>query len=384
MAATPNGDGYWLVAADGGIFAFGDAGFYGSTGSIHLNQPIVGMASTADGRGYWLVAADGGVFAFGDAGFYGSTGNIHLPSRSSGMAATQRTGLLAGGRRRRDLRLRRRRVLRLARLDPQSRPIVAMATTADGGGYWFTNNNGAVTAFGDATYWGSTPQVLHARWSGITEAPVTALHRVLLPVGQLRLRHLQLPVSVGRGDLPPQPHTIGIVQVEEPGYPESLSGPGGRLGGRWPQPLHLPNYGTGPPSGDPDCAATASPGACDYGFSAAIQAFDDAEAAGVNTSVPWWLDVEDSSFDNRPDRHGRPGAGDDRRSPLRRASTAWASMRVPRTGPRSSGRTHPRSPTGRPTGASPPGLRARMSGPSIRGSRRDRSNWSNTAHLRSS
>ena len=32
MAATPDGGGYWLVAADGGIFTYGDAGFYGSTG----------------------------------------------------------------------------------------------------------------------------------------------------------------------------------------------------------------------------------------------------------------------------------------------------------------------------------------------------------------
>jgi hypothetical protein len=46
MAATSDGGGYWLVASDGGIFAFGDAVFRGSTGSIHLNQPIVGMAST--------------------------------------------------------------------------------------------------------------------------------------------------------------------------------------------------------------------------------------------------------------------------------------------------------------------------------------------------
>ncbi|MDQ1457630.1 MAG: hypothetical protein QOH28_3250, partial [Actinomycetota bacterium] len=29
----------------GGIFSFGDAKFHGSTGSITLNQPIVGMAS---------------------------------------------------------------------------------------------------------------------------------------------------------------------------------------------------------------------------------------------------------------------------------------------------------------------------------------------------
>ncbi len=44
MAATPDGRGYWLVASDGGIFTFGDAEFYGSAGSVHVNAPIVGMA----------------------------------------------------------------------------------------------------------------------------------------------------------------------------------------------------------------------------------------------------------------------------------------------------------------------------------------------------
>ena len=51
MAATPSGNGYWLVASDGGIFSFGDAGFFGSTGAMRLNKPIVGMASTAVGQG---------------------------------------------------------------------------------------------------------------------------------------------------------------------------------------------------------------------------------------------------------------------------------------------------------------------------------------------
>lgn len=72
MALMPSQAGYWMVASDGGVFAFGDAQFYGSTGGIRLNQPIVGMASTPDGGGYWLVAADGGVFDFGDAQFGGS------------------------------------------------------------------------------------------------------------------------------------------------------------------------------------------------------------------------------------------------------------------------------------------------------------------------
>ena len=44
--------------------------------SAPLNAPIVGIAATPDGGGYWLVAADGGVFSFGDAHFYGSTGRF--------------------------------------------------------------------------------------------------------------------------------------------------------------------------------------------------------------------------------------------------------------------------------------------------------------------
>ena len=44
-------------------------------GSHHINEPIVGMAPTHDGQGYWLVASDGGIFAFGDAAFEGSLGS---------------------------------------------------------------------------------------------------------------------------------------------------------------------------------------------------------------------------------------------------------------------------------------------------------------------
>ena len=71
----PAGDGYYLVASDGGIFNYGSAQFYGSMGGKHLNKPIVGMAVTGDGGGYWLVASNRGIFSFGDAQFYGSTGS---------------------------------------------------------------------------------------------------------------------------------------------------------------------------------------------------------------------------------------------------------------------------------------------------------------------
>ncbi len=66
------------MASDGGIFSYGNAAFYGSTGAMHLNQPIVGLGSTPNGHGYWLVASDGGIFNYGGAGFYGSTGSTPL------------------------------------------------------------------------------------------------------------------------------------------------------------------------------------------------------------------------------------------------------------------------------------------------------------------
>lgn len=115
IASTPDGGGYWIVASDGGIFAFGDAHYYGSMGDRKLNKPIVGMATTPDGLGYWLVASDGGIFSFGDAAFHGSTGSMHL-----------------------------------------NQPIVGMASTQSGKGYWLVAADGGIFSFGDAVFHGST------------------------------------------------------------------------------------------------------------------------------------------------------------------------------------------------------------------------------------
>ena len=50
--------GYRMVTSTGGVLTFGDAAFYGTTASKHLNAPIVAMAPTPDGHGYWLIGAD--------------------------------------------------------------------------------------------------------------------------------------------------------------------------------------------------------------------------------------------------------------------------------------------------------------------------------------
>ncbi len=87
-ARYSGGPGYWLVAADGGVFSLGSASFYGSMGGKPLDKPIVGMAATPTGGGYWLVAADGGIFTFGDAKFYGSMGGTPLDKPVVAMAET--------------------------------------------------------------------------------------------------------------------------------------------------------------------------------------------------------------------------------------------------------------------------------------------------------
>ncbi|MGH9041341.1 MAG: hypothetical protein ACRDZ3_14035 [Acidimicrobiia bacterium] len=114
LTPTNTGEGYWMVASDGGVFSFGDARFFGSTGAVKLNKPIVGMASTVTGDGYWMVASDGGIFSFGDARFFGSTGDVKL-----------------------------------------NKPIVGMAPTASGQGYWLVASDGGLFSFGDAAFYGS-------------------------------------------------------------------------------------------------------------------------------------------------------------------------------------------------------------------------------------
>jgi large repetitive protein len=154
MAVTPDGNGYWLVGSDGGVFAYGDARFYGSTGAMHLNKPIVAMAVTPDGKGYWLVASDGGVFAFGDAHYEGSPSTGPIPTPVVGMARTSNGQgywlASAGGH---VYSYGGATAVPDATAPPS--PVVGMAGTADAGGYWMATSSGGLYTFGDAMYDGS-------------------------------------------------------------------------------------------------------------------------------------------------------------------------------------------------------------------------------------
>ena len=88
VVATIYTSGYRETASDGGQFNFGGKDFFGSTGAVHLNKPIIGAATTPDSQGYWLAASDGGIFTFGDAPFLGSTGAVRLNKPIVAVAST--------------------------------------------------------------------------------------------------------------------------------------------------------------------------------------------------------------------------------------------------------------------------------------------------------
>jgi hypothetical protein len=163
IVATRDRGGYWLDASDGGVFSFGDTQFYGSIPGlgIHpygssepnsLDAPIVGMVPSADDGGYFMVGADGGVFAFGDAKFAGSCPGIGgcsgaavavMPDASgSGYWVVTATGhVYAFGD-----------APNYGEPGPQSVPVTSAVRSANGKGYMILFANGAVAAYGSTPY----------------------------------------------------------------------------------------------------------------------------------------------------------------------------------------------------------------------------------------
>ena len=173
LTASVANNGYYEVGSDGGVFNF-DVPFYGSEGGQHLNEPVVDMAATPTA---------------GATGWWPATGGLQLRRRrllrldrgpsaqraDRGHGRHPRRGwLLAGGRRRRHLQLRRRRVLRLDRGPALNKPIVGMAATPDGRGYWLVAADGGIFSFGDAVFYGSTGGMPSTSRSWAWRPPPTA------------------------------------------------------------------------------------------------------------------------------------------------------------------------------------------------------------------
>jgi len=160
VAADPTtGLGYWQVAADGGVFAWGTAPFEGSAAGVRLAAPMSGMVPTPSGKGYWLLGRDGGIFTFGDAVFYGSGVGENPTSPAVGVARTgvhTAPGLLIAHADGSVWQLTSGSAQPVAApIKGLAAPMVGIASTPSEMGFYLVGADGGVFTFGDAVFAGS-------------------------------------------------------------------------------------------------------------------------------------------------------------------------------------------------------------------------------------
>ena len=258
---------------------------------MKLAKPIVGMAPTPDGKGYWLVASDGGVFRLRERRLRG------LDGRGRARVAGDRD-----------------------RIDP------------DGKGYWFASADGTVFAFGDAGYFGSgkflglETSVGHSRGSGNRVRPT----RQRLSRRGLRERRVQLAM---RSSI-----AFGAHDRHRPGR---------RMVFRRGEPVSRAQRPPGPEPGSSSiCSCHSATGRVDPSACAGNQDATTGSqrhrtptvrrrAAGVDASVPWWLDVEEASNDWSSSAINNAAVIRGRFSDSsKRVCRAWGSTRTVRNGTR--------------------------------------------------
>jgi hypothetical protein len=115
IAPRLDGTGYRVTTAAGTVAGFGTAASHGGRPRLRLFEIVTTIAATRSGNGYWLFTNLGRAFAYGDAHFYGDMSHVHLNA-----------------------------------------PIVASSATATGHGYYMVGRDGGIFAFGDAEFHGST------------------------------------------------------------------------------------------------------------------------------------------------------------------------------------------------------------------------------------
>ena len=156
-------DQNWPIALVNELKQIPASAFEAVDESSLMIDPNSGEARQAPGSvpctgdpGYRLAAADGGVFAFCKP-FFGSMGGRSLSRPVVGMAATPDGGgywlVASDGGIFTDGDARFYGSMGATHLN---QPIVGMAATPDGGGYWLVASDGGVFSFGTATYQGST------------------------------------------------------------------------------------------------------------------------------------------------------------------------------------------------------------------------------------
>lgn len=149
MVPRKDGKGYWVTDSSGHVSAYGTATFRAGAPRLNRGEAIRTMATTPTGNGYWLFSNEGRVFNFGDAHLLGDMSGTHLNGSIVASAATPSGngyymigsdgGIFAFG----DAAFRGSTGdLRL------NKPIVGMAAAPAGKGYWLVGSDGGVFAFG--------------------------------------------------------------------------------------------------------------------------------------------------------------------------------------------------------------------------------------------
>jgi hypothetical protein len=186
--------GYWLVAGDGGVFAFGAAPYGGSVAAVFAGTKTAGVTGVARAiRGYWLVTASGGVFPLGGAPYLGSVASLNLSAGSSPTISPSPAGtgyyivapwgdVFAFGAARFEGSCDRARC--------GESPVVALVPDASGRGYWLVFANCKVVSFGDAAALSNAAcrdaaQAPQARVAGAGRAPDGRGFWVLLSDGRI-------------------------------------------------------------------------------------------------------------------------------------------------------------------------------------------------------
>ncbi|MGH9002659.1 MAG: FG-GAP-like repeat-containing protein, partial [Acidimicrobiia bacterium] len=112
LEPTPSGNGYWIVDATGVVTPHGDAPWLGNAGVA--GEEVTSISATPTGAGYWLFTTTGRVLAFGDAAHFGDLAGVRLNG-----------------------------------------PVLDSIVTPSGRGYYMVASDGGIFSFGDARFFGS-------------------------------------------------------------------------------------------------------------------------------------------------------------------------------------------------------------------------------------
>jgi uncharacterized delta-60 repeat protein len=175
-ASAPSGrSGYWMVSADGTVYAFGDAVNAGDPHGALGGARVVHLEPTPGGNGYWVLDDRGRVRPYGDANAFGDVDPSALAKGEvpTTMAATPTgRGYWIFTNRGRALTFGDATFFGDMAKTPLNGPVLGSVATPSGRGYYMVASDGGIFTFGDATFHGSTGNIhLNQPVMGMAPAP---------------------------------------------------------------------------------------------------------------------------------------------------------------------------------------------------------------------